>query len=276
MSRIAPFAVLCLFALGPNAAPVNAELATSFQQTGNLGIEVVAAAGGNNLITSGTLTLNDLPPTATIVRATLYASQMNNPVGQEARFGGTDLGTIGPYASDSGPLEFFCYRWDVTALVTAGTNAYTYRVGGHPNGGPVAGVALLVVWHDWTEPTRLITINDGVVEVSPEGESSQMTTFDNIGDGETSVWMFTVLDDATNTGETIEYNSAVIGGPIDQNLGPLASLIEIETNSINGTNNLNVSTGFDSMGWLIAATAVVAPTVPVSTTTWSEVKGLYQ
>lgn len=276
LNRMASATVLFFMAWLPNASTVNAELATSFQQVGNLGMEVAAVAGGNTLITGGTLTLNDLPATATIVRATLYASQVDNPNGQAARFAGVDLGIVAPYDSDPGVLSFYTYTWDVTALVSPGTDAYTFRVGGAPDGSLVAGVALLVVWHDWSEPTRIVTINDGMDQLGNGGSETVGTTFDNLGDGETEVWLFTILDDAFNTGETIQYNGILIGGPIDQNLGPIASLMHLQSASVPGTNALSVLTGFDHMGWMIAATAVTVPAVPVSDTTWQQVKELYR
>jgi len=260
----------------PIVPTVNAEMTTSFQQTGNLGLEVVGAAGGNTLITGGTLTLVQLPVSANVVRATLYASQVANPDGQDARFAGTNLSTASPFASDVGPLELYAYRWDVTSLITPGTNAYSFRVGGYVDGSPIAGVALLVVWQDWTEPTRIITVNDGILQVGAEGGPARTTDFTGIGDGETDLWLFTVLDDVVSTGETVEYNGVNIGGPLDQNLGPLASLLQLSSNSVAGTNTLRVATGFDSLGWMIAATAVQVPSVSVAPTTWHHVKELYR
>jgi hypothetical protein len=276
LSRNAPIVVALFVALGPTAAPVNAELATSFQQTGNLGMEVTGAGGGNTLITGGTFTLSNLPATATIVRASLYASQVENEVAQDAKFAGVDLGSVGPYASDADVLNFYTYRWDVTPLVVPGVNSYTFRVGGNVNGSLVAGVALLVVWHDFNEPTRIITINDGMQQVRADGTEPEVTTFDDLGAGETVVWLFTVLDDDANSGEVVDYNDFAIGGPIDQNLGPLASLLELDSTSSDGTNTLRVSTVTDNMGWMIGASAVVMPAVPVSATTWQQVKQLYR
>jgi len=276
LSRIVPIGLVLILALGPNAGAVNAEMSTTFQQMGNLGLEVAGARGGNTLITGGTFTLNDLPAGATVLKATLYASQVDNPNGQDAEFAGVDLGSAGPYASDAGSQTYYTYAWDVTGLVVPGANSYSFVIGGHPNGGLVAGVALVVVWHDWSEPTRVVTINDGMVQLGPSGSDFEDTLFTNLGDGETDVWLFTVLDDKASSGETVSYNGTVIGGPIDQNLGPLASLLKLATNSVGGTNALRVTTQFDTMGWIIAATAVSAPPVPVTTTTWQHVKELYR
>ncbi len=276
LSRVAPFAFIVIFALGPNAVLVNAEMSTTFQQTGNLGLEVAGAPGGNVFTSAGTLTLNDIPATATVLQATLYASQIENPNGQDAEFAGVDLGTAGPRALDPGNQDYYTYAWDVTSLVTPGPNGYAFVVGGNPSGGRVAGVALVVVWHDWSEPTRIVTVNDGMLQLGPEGADFEDTVFENLGDGTTDIWLFTVLDDAISSGETITYNGAVIGGPIDQNLGPLASLLKLSATSLGGTNALRVTTTFDTMGWMVAATAVEVPAVPVSQTTWQQVKELYR
>lgn len=276
MNRNAPAIVVLLIAFAPSATRVNAELATSLQQTGNLGMEMTAMAGGNALIVGGTLTLTEVPASASIVKATLYASQVENSVAQDARFAGTDLGSVGPYASDPNFVNFYTYAWDVTSLIVPGVNSYSFRVGGNVNGTRVAGVALLVVWHDWSEPTRIITINDGMLQVGADGAGPEVTTFENLGVGETDVWLFTILDDDANTGEVIDYNGATIGGPIDQNLGPLASLFRLDSTSTNGTNTLLVDTVTDHMGWMVAATAVVMPPVPVTATTWQRVKQLYR
>ena len=99
-SRIAFLFIVALFAPLLAAANARAGLSQSFQQVGHLGLEVAGAPGGNHLISSGTLTLSQLPATAVVVRATLYTSQLNNGAGLDAVFAGTNLGSVPPAASD--------------------------------------------------------------------------------------------------------------------------------------------------------------------------------
>lgn len=251
----------------------NAELRPAFQRMGNLAIAVVGAAGGNAAIAAGTMGLSRLPATATVVRATLYASQVNHAAGLRARFAGVDLGTVAPAASDSVVQVMYSYAWDVKHLVHPGTIEYSYSIS---SGNAVAGLALVVIWEDINEPTRIVTLVDGIRQVGELGAETEKVEIQNIGPGATDISIFTVLDDAVNTGETVSYNEAAIGGPIDGNLGTLASLLSLRGESLLGTNTLSISTGTDHMAWMIAAVSVTQPPVPVSATTWSGVKRLFR
>ena len=259
------------------AASAHAALSQSFQQVGHLGLEVAAAPGGNLLISSGTLTLSTLPATAHVVHATLYTGQVNNDTGLDAIFAGTNLGSVPPAAFDGLSFRNYEYRWDVTSLVVPGVNTYGFTIGQKTVGGStVPGVALAVVWEDALEPTRLVTLVDGMRQVGETGTETESTVFTGLGEGATTVWSFTAWDDRTNTGEMVAYNGNPIGGPIDSNLGVMASLLRLEATSVNGPNTLSISTNLDSMGWLLAATAVTAPPLAVRTLTWQQVKALYR
>jgi len=259
------------------ATSARAGLSQSFQQVGHLGLEVAAAPGGNLLISSGTLTLSTLPASASVVRARLYTGQVNNGTGLDAIFAGTSLGSVTPAASDGTGLRFYTYAWDVTGLVVPGVNTYSFTIGQKTSGGgTVPGVALAVVWEDALEPTRQVTIVDGMKQVGETGAETESATFTGLGEGGTTVWTFTTWDDHVNTGEAVTYNGIPIGGPIDANLGVMASLLRMNTTSVNGTNTLSISTNLDTMGWLLAATAVTAPPLAVTTVTWQQVKALYR
>ena len=259
------------------AADAHAGLSQSFQQVGHLGLEVAAAPGGNHLISSGNLTLSQLPATAVIVQATLYTSQLNNGTSLDAIFAGTNLGSLPPAASDTALLTYYEYEWDVTSLIVPGVNTYSFTIGQKTvGGGTIPAIALVVVWEDALEPTRLVTIVDGLKQVGATGAETKSTDFTGLGEGDTTVWTFTVLDDRTNTGEVIAYDGSPIGGPIDSNLGVLGSLMRLDAMSVNGTNTLSITTNLDSMCWLVAATAVTAPPLAVRTLTWQDVKTLYR
>lgn len=264
---------LFLLGLVLSVATAHAGLVTSFQQTGNLALEIAAAAGGNSVVASGTLLLSRLPSTASVVKATLYASQVNNGAGLHATFAGTDMGTVGPAANDNVNQNFYAYQWDVSAYLIPGVTSYTYSVN---QGNNIAGVALAVVWEDTNEPTRIVTIVDGMQQVGENGAETEFTDIANLGHGKTKVSLFTVLDDAINTGETVAYNDSIIGGPIDRNLGTLASLLELDGDSLTGSNRISIWTGTDHMGWMIAGVEVTMPPVSLSRSTWTSVKSLYR
>jgi hypothetical protein len=246
------------------AASARAGLTQSFQQVGHLGLEVAAAPGGNTLISSGTLTLSTLPATASVVRATLYTGQVNNGTGLDAKFAGTSLGSVPPAASDAAVITRYTYAWDVTHLIVPSVKTYTFTIGQKTLGGStVPGVALAVVWEDALEPTRLVTLVDGMRQVGETGAETESANFTGLGAGATTLWIFTAWDDATNGGEVVAYNGSPIGGPLDANLGILASLLQLDAASVNGTNTVSISTSLDSMGWLLALT-------------WQQVKALYR
>jgi hypothetical protein len=270
MPRLIPTILLGLVLASPSAY---AEMATSFQHTGKLALEIAASAGGNNTVASGTLSLSRLPATATVVKATLYASQVNNAAGLRARFAGVDLGSTGPAAADSAAQDFYSYRWDVTGLLVPGTLDYAFTVS---FGNSVAGVALAVVWQDVNEPTRMVTLVEGMRQIGDVAFETETVQLQNQGSGDAKVSVFTILDDALNSGETIDYNSSTIGGPIDQNLGYLSSLIHMDTTSQTGENSLSIRTQTDHMGWMLAGVEVTMPPVSTTDSTWSAMKSLYR
>jgi hypothetical protein len=143
---------------------------------------------------------------------------------------------------------------------------------------PIAGVALVVVWNDPGEPTRTVTVIDGMQQVGESGSETETVSFTSLTPGATEVWVCTVNDDNSNTGESIQYNSNSIGGPIDRNLGFDASLFHLTGNiqSMVGNNSLAIRTIGDHMGWMIGATAITLPPVGVERSTWSSVKELYR
>jgi len=246
----------------------------TYQATGNLQV-VVGGVANMNLPAMGNISLGSIP-LGTIKKAYLYATQTNNTLGLSATFGGLPLGLAAPYATEALLITISSYRWDVTAQVIPGVTNYSVSfldgMGMHT---PVPGAALVVVWEDPVEPTRTVTIIDGVKQVGESGVDNESMTFTGLPPGNTAVWTFTTDDDAS-TGESIVYNAAAIGGPLVGNLGLNASVMQMSGTSAAGPNTLSISTVSDHFSWVMGATAVDIPPVSNEERTWGGVKALYR
>jgi hypothetical protein len=275
--RLSPAVVsfLAVLVLSPLAA--QAALNQVYQQTGNLGLELTGVAGQNMPQVTGMLTLATLPPTATVQRATLYASQNNNGTNPlTATFGGAPLGPVGPSASDATFVTLYTYQWDVTFLFIPGVSSYSFQVSETVPGQGIAGVALSVVWQDAGEPTRTVTLVEGMKQVGETGPETESFAFTALPAGPTTAWIFTVYDDAAASGEIVSYNGGPIGGPIDGNLGLNASVLQMSATSVSGNNTISIQTGADHMGWMLAATAVDHGPISVPPRSWGRVKRLFR
>ena len=275
MRRLQSLIALWLLLCSP--ATVVAALSNTFQQSGNLGLEVAATAGGNTPITMGTLTLSLVPPGAVIVRATLHASEVNNPLGLNCTFAGQSPGALGPPASDASFITMYEYSWNVTPYVIAGVPSYTFMIGqAVPASFQISAVALVVVWRAPGEPYRTIAIFDGMQQVGESGPETESISFGSLPAGPSTVWVVTAGDDSMSTGETVDYNGGTIGGPLDKNLGFSASLLQMNATSQSGTNTLAINTGADHMGWMIGAVSVTTPATPAISSSWGRIKSLYR
>jgi hypothetical protein len=267
--------LLFLAILLPSVAP--AALTQSFQQTGNLGLEVAGAGGVNQSVVSGTLSVAGLPPGAIVQRAYLYASQNGNGTNPlVATFNGSNLGAVGPLASDPAFLTLYTYRWDVTAAVVPPLTSFGFTVTETVFGLGIAGIGLVVVWQDPAEPMRTITILDGMKQVGESGPESESVTFSGLPPGPTKAWTFTAYDDSAATGETVRYNGSVVGGPLDQNVGMNASVLQMTTTSASGSNTMSIQTGGDHLAWMVAATAVDLSPVGLTPHSWANIKALFR
>lgn len=270
--------LLVLVLLLPAAA--SATLVQSFQQTGQIDLEVVGAASSNppaGLPVAGNLTLNNVVP-GNVVKATLYAADWNNGgAGLDLTFGGIAAipPTASPFSFDNSGITqtLYAYQWDVTNIVnTLGPSIYSYSLGNNGNTQAVPGLVLSVVYGTIAGPTKQITLFDGATQVAENGNAeTESITFTGLSAGPTDVSIFTISDDASGTGEQVKYNTNLIGGPIDNNLGFNASLLSnMSTTSTAGSNQLDVvsSSGpgllTDHFGWLYAS-AVVTPVPEPST-----------
>ncbi|MGQ0720169.1 MAG: DUF3344 domain-containing protein [Candidatus Eiseniibacteriota bacterium] len=255
--------------------PAVAGMSQSYQATGNLGLDVTGAAAGNFQIVSGTLTVNK-PLFATTQKAFFYVSQINNPNGLSVMFQNVAAPMIGPPATDPQFNTLYNYAFDVTSWVTPGVQSYSYSLGVPSAGSGIAGVALVVVWQDPSEPLRTVTIIDGMQQVGEAGPETESVTFSNLPSGSTSLFLFTVYDDSGASGETISYNGSSIGGPIDGFLGLNASVVNLSATSVSGSNTLSIATINDHMGWMVAGAAVLVPPVSVQAATWGRTKASYR
>lgn len=274
MRRRLPFLPLLLVAA---ATPATAGLNQVYTSNGNLGIEVAGYANGNLPPVNGTITLNNVPPGATFVRATLYASEVNQPAGLAATFNGNPLGLVPPFASDAAFVTLYAYKWDVTAQMIPGVNAYPVSMGTNlGTANQIAGVALVAVWSAPIEPNRTVSIVEGIQQVGESGPETESAVFAGMPGGPTTVSVLTVSDDNASSGESVTYNAANIGGPIDQNLGLNASLLVMSATSVSGNNTLSITTGNDHMGWMLATLADTPQATPVRGETWGRIKALYR
>ena len=245
------------------ASTGEAALVQSFQQSGNLDLELAAVAGGNSSNVMGSLALSKV--NGPVVQATLYFANFNNMGSvHSVTFNGNPLGNVSPFAQDvTVAAQTFAYQANVTAMV-AGPGNYTFSISDMSVGaGGIPGVALAVVFQDLSAPQSTVTIIDGIQQVGEVGPETEQVNFTGIPSGATDLSVFTVLDDNTHTGETVKYNNVNVGGPLDQNLGLNASLISAMTTSLAGSNSASITSGSgvgtDHLAWMLATSVVAVP-----------------
>ena len=217
--------------------------------TGNVGMAVASYPDAYNS-GPGTLTLSGIPVGATILNATLFSDDYFASPTQTATFAGNSLGAGTIFANDGGTSNLAEYDWNVTSLVT-GDGAYSASYAGGAN---TYGLTLIVVYSSPSAPAGgevqiLLGAND-VCGVSTCSVASQFTGF-TAGSGE--LFIRTGADDTSSTGEMINLNGTTVGGPIDQNLGPYASLFQIPVSVVTGTNTIGINSFGDEFDWSLAA-----------------------
>lgn len=250
----------------------------SFQMTGQLGLEVTGAAGGNMSMASGSLALSNT--LAVPVKAFFYATDWQSggaPI--TGTFNGVPLMGAVVQTDTTLPGISYTHRWDVTSFI-AGPGSYNYSLSGLgpgvnpslPGGSTIPGVALAVVYNDPSASANtLVTIMDGSLQLG-EGlttTDSESLTFMNQVAGSATIYSFTVFDDSAESGEVVSYNGAAIGGPIDNALGFNATLLTMSATSVAGSNVLTLSTdpadpNVDHMHWALAASIVTPVPEPAS------------
>jgi hypothetical protein len=267
LSRSGRTTLLALLLSATCSAPggASAALLQSFQATGPLGLEVAGASnlGGALPTFSGTITLSGIPPGAIVQKAFLYTNDWASSGSLDLTLNSAFIGLATPFSSDTTTIitHLFAYRWDVTPFVHT-PGSYTVAIGQTSRGNQIYGAALAVVWLDPLAPTATVSILDGARQVGERGPETESASFTTLPGGPTTLWVFTVADDSASSGEVVSYNGAAVGGPLDENLGLGASVLQMGTTSIPGTDLVSITTGLDHFGWLLAATRVSAPGAP--------------
>ncbi len=239
-------------------------LGQSYQQTGNIGLEMTGDAVGTGPSLTGTLTVSP-SVVGPVQKAFLYTNDWNAFGNLDLTFGGVPVGNALPFASDTALSTLYAYRWDVTAQV-GGPGVYNYAIGQSFLGNQLAGVALAVIYTDPSAPLTTVSIIDGAKQLGDGGvPETESATFTGLPSGATTLYTFTVSDDSVDSGEVVKYNGISVGGPIDQGLGLNATLLQMPATSLAGSNGVSITTGTpsgtDHFGWIVAATEVPEPAI---------------
>jgi hypothetical protein len=240
---------LLTLAIGVAAFPTHATLSTSFSLDGYVGAEVAgfAAAGLNNHF--GTLSLNTVPAGATIEKAFLYTNNYFAPgATPTAVFNANNLGSTAALATNNG---FSTFRWDVTSLVT-GNGSFSASYAGAIQG---YGMALAVVYSDAGLPMGRAVIADGAFDLF--AGSNPSTTLSGLG-GPGTLWVHTGADNG-GSGEVVSMNGNAVGGPLNNNIGQFASLLQMPVSTIAGPNTVDILSPVDRFGWDLAVMTSASP-----------------
>jgi len=229
-------------------------LTPSYIATGNVAGELAAAAN-TGFQGNMTLTLSTMPIAANISQAYFYASDWNSTGSISPTFAGFNL-TPSPAMFTDNNLSG--YRWDVTSIVQLFGNAnYSVSI---PNVQQLFGCALAVVFTQPTLPQARVQLNDGAHALGDAGTfETGSTSFQNFNAGSGTLSIYTQGDDASATGETVDFNGNIVATGLDANLGATASLLNLNVNVLNGTNSVTISTSVptqvipvDVFGWHLA------------------------
>ena len=229
-----------------------ADLTTTYQLDGHVGGELAAYAVPVSQTCSGDLTLSTIPVGATIERAYLYTNGWHNYGPVSASFAGTTLPPADVYASDGAVRT---YRWEVTGLV-GGNGTYEGAITDSP-GETCYGMMLAVAYGHPELPVGRVLINDGAAELAENYAYDTETTYFDAVAGPSKLYIHTEADDSQVGGEQILFNGEQVGGPINQNLGPPASLFAIDVTAMDGVNDVTITTPFDRFGWHVALLTTV-------------------
>lgn len=240
-------AALLAFLTGPAAATsADNPLTPHFFFSGTLGVEVDATAIGGSASPSGSIALSGVPSGASIVGAYFYTNDWTGSGSVGLTFGGSSVGSVTPLTVDpGGSLSLGGYLWDVTSLVS-GDGAYSFSISGT---GLTYVAGLAVVYSKTGLPVSEVHINDGAESL---GTGTSTTSFSGVLPGSGTLYILTEADDSSASGESILFNGAGIGGPINANLGSFASLFALPVTTLAGTNTAGITTAGDWFGWHLA------------------------
>lgn len=247
----------------------------SYQAAGNLGLYSAAVSSNQVSSISGSFDLSQIPIGSTIQKAFLYSADWWQGAQPQLQLTINTLpvAAVPSTASDTpiGPLNFATltsYRWDLTtALSVLPPAPFNFNITSTNSNPQLTAAALMIVWSDPTAPTSTVTIVDGAQQVGeltqtvPPTSDTESINFTGLPAGPTALSLFTVSDDQFGTGETVRYNGGTDHGPLDGNLGGVASLLQFNETSLAGSNNLTITSSQDYFGWIASASVVTPATV---------------
>lgn len=225
---------------------------------GNVGATMSGRAYANVTAATDSVGIGGIPAGATIKSAFVHANSWFTPVTPDFTFAGHNFGAtaFNDFAPYSGG-DLYDYRWDVTPYVT-GNGLYNFDISGCSQ---LYGVALTVVYEDASLPLGSVHIYEGAEHVG-EGHTTDSLTlhFLNAAAGPANFYLFTEADDTNTTGENIIFNGTNVGGPVDDNLGPFASLFHVPVTN-NGIDELcTINTFGDWFGMHVGILSTNIPT----------------
>ncbi len=259
------------------AQAAGASVTTLNQFTGHVKVSVVAFGQASGPTVSGSFFTGVSPASATLLDAFVISGDFLGPGagggGVQASLNAQPLGTSFPFDQDPGlSPTAFAYQWNASGVVS-GVQNYSFFAQaalGQQMANQMSGAAMVVVTQDPSFPLRTITINMGVTEIgdtSPTETAS--TTFNeiipnSIGAGASTLTLFTLADDAFNSGESAAFNGQnLLLGPLDfdGNLGTNASLVNLPVTTTGGSlNNVSITTNGDLFNWHLAILDSPVPT----------------
>src|SRR5439155_1032268 len=121
------------------------------------------------------------------------------------------------------------------------------------------GSALVVVFGSSALSLKTIEINDGVESMCCGVASLTRLFPGGPGGAAGRLIIFTTADNASESGEKIAVDGVVVGGPIDANLGPYASLFDIPVHYQERHNAAVIYTPADYFAWHLAVQVVGHP-----------------
>jgi len=242
--KIARFvAVAAGFAI---AASAQAQLSSVQSYTGNYGIEVRAFSNTGTSSANNSLTFTDIPAGSTIVDAFVYTNSWFGANTPSASINGNSIGSASSFANQGGA---YAYKWNAPSLIS-GNGTYTLDLNG---ANQIYFGAIAVVFSHPSLTSGTTVINDGVAVLGGGFGTTNTTTFSGLAAGPSRLQLITQADNAQGeTNEVIKWNGAAIGGPIDANLGPYASLFDFAVNAQAGNNTVTVESPSDYFGWHLA------------------------
>lgn len=240
------------------ASAAVADLTNTANYTGNYGAQIDAVAFSGVSVASGAFSVGGIPNGATIVSAFVHSNDwFNSGAPLSLNFNSNNVGPTSPFDVDTDPNgDVYDYRWDVTSLIT-GNGSYNFEI----SGGLIIYVgALTVVYEHASLPPGSVHVYEGAHHLG-EGHTTDSETFNLTGAaaGPAFFQLVTQADDTSTSGEEIFYNGSLIGGPIDSNLGPFASLITSPV--VN--NGISETIQIDTYGdWFAMHVALITTTIP--------------